>query len=110
LNSKSKAETFIGFTVRSGKYKIGMNAAATLKKAYLILLCRSISENSLKDAIKLAKRFNCKIFKTVNKDLADMTFRPNSKIMAITDKTLAKSITDNSDKDLIEVNQEYLNG
>ena len=39
-----------------------------------------------------------------------MTFRPNSKIMAITDKTLAKSITDNSDKDLIEVNQEYLNG
>lgn len=101
MDSNKKAETFIGFAMRTGKFRIGANACATLKKACLVLVCRSASENTKKDAEKLAKKFACPILETVSKRLEEYTHRENSKVMAIADKNLAQAIMDNSEKDFI---------
>lgn len=103
---KTKLETFIGFSVKSGKYKIGGNACKTLKKANLVIVCESISENSKKDALSLAKKLGCNIYQTVGVALEDLTKRENSKIMAITDNSLAEAIVKESNNQLTEIGQE----
>ena len=52
MGNRGKAETFIGFAIRSNKYRTGQNTCETLKKAYLFLLCNTASENAKKQAIK----------------------------------------------------------
>ena len=54
MEQKSKAETFVGFAIRSGKYRIGTNAAQTLKHAALIIVCGTAAENTKKEADKLS--------------------------------------------------------
>ena len=90
--TKSRSETFVGFAIKSGKCKIGAGAVETLKRAELVIVCNTASENTKKQAKKLAKRLNAKIFTTVNKTLSDITFKENSKMMAITDLALANAI------------------
>ena len=99
MENKTKAETFIGFALRTGKYKIGVNAVNTLKRANLIIVCKSASENTKKDAEKLAKRFHCPQIETVNFTLEQLTYRENDKVMAVADKSLAKAILDNLEND-----------
>lgn len=101
MENKSKAETFIGFAIRARKHKIGLNAVATLKKANLIIVCHTASENTVNDARKLKNKFHCKMLITVNKTLGELTHRENAKVMAIADYALAKAIIDNSEKDFI---------
>ncbi len=100
---KSKAETFIGFAMRAGKFKIGTNACFTLRRANLIIVCSSASENAVKDGKKLANRFHCPIIKTTDNLLSFYTHKDNGKIMAITDKDFAKLIIDNKEKEFIEI-------
>lgn len=97
---KSKAETFIGFSIRAGKYKIGFNACATLKKANLIIVCNSASENSKKEAESLSKRFKCPLLESV-KPLSSLTHKENAKVMAITDTALATAIINQSENDFV---------
>ena len=104
MNNKGKAETFIGFAMRTGKFRIGANASATLKKAFLLIVCSSASENTKKDADKLAKKFNCPIIETKDKSLEEITHRENAKVMAIADKSLSLAILSNSEKDFIARN------
>lgn len=101
METKSKAETFIGFAMRTGKFRIGANAVATLKKASLMIVCNSASENTKKDAEKLAKKFHCPLLETVSKTLEEITHRENAKVMAIADKELSKAVLGNSEKDFI---------
>lgn len=96
-NLTSKAETFIGFALKSGKYKLGANTIETLKKAKLIIVCDSASENSKNDAVKFSKKFQCPILKTEGKTLAELTHKSNVKMMAITDNNLAKAIIENKE-------------
>lgn len=101
MENKSKAETFIGFAIRARKHKIGVNAVSTLKKANLIVVCRTASENTVSDAEKLRKKFRCPMLITKEKTLGEMVHRENAKVMAIADAALAKAIIDNSEKDFI---------
>lgn len=98
---KTKAETFIGFAMRTGNFRIGANAAATLKRASLMIVCRTASENTKKDAEKLAKKFKCPLIEPVTKTLDDLTHRENAKVMAISDKKLSEAILNNLEKDFI---------
>jgi hypothetical protein len=66
-----------------------------------MILCNSASENTVKDAVKLAKKFNCPIITPKEKKLEEITFRENAKVMAIADKDLSKAIIDNSQNDFI---------
>lgn len=102
MEKRTKAETFIGFAMRTGKYRIGANASATLKRAYLVIVCKTASENTKKDALKLAKGFHCKLIETVTCTLEELTHKDNAKVMAIAEKSLAKAISDNLENDFIE--------
>lgn len=104
MENKSKAETFIGFAMRARKYRIGVNAVGTLKKVNLIIICKSASENTVKDALKLANKFHCTAILTKQKTLEEITHRENAKVMAITDSALSKAILDNSKEDFIARN------
>jgi len=104
LEIKTKAQTFIGFAIRAKKYRIGMNAVQTLKSINLLVVCCSASENTIKDAKKVASKYHCPIIITKKIKLEDITFKENSKVMAITDKALAKAILDNCNNDFTHIN------
>ncbi len=110
MEKKSKAETFIGFSMRAGKVKIGTNAVATLKKANLIIVCKTASENTKKEADKFAKKFHCSVIETLNRPLSEFVHKENAKVMAINDKQLSQAILNNLEEDFIARNQEIING
>ena len=96
--------------MRAGKFKIGTNAVATLKKAYLVIVCNSASENTKKEAEKLARKFGCPLIESKNKSLEQITHRENAKVMAISDKQLSDAVLSNSEEDFTQRIQEKLNG
>ena len=98
----SKANTFIGFAMRAGKYKIGFGAVETLKKANLIVVCRTASENSKKKAVSLKNKLNSRLIITAQKDLSEITHREGAKVMAITDKAIAAAVLQNIGEEFIE--------
>ena len=102
MEKKTKSETFIGFAMRTGKFRIGTNAVATLKKAQLMLVCNTASENTKKEADKLAKKFNCPMLETKSKSLEQITHRENAKVMAVCDKQLSDAILNNSEEDFTQ--------
>ncbi len=104
MENKTKAQTFIGFAIRARKYRIGMNAVQTLKSINLLIVCSSASENTLEQAKKVASRYNCPMLITNQIKLEQITFKENSKVMAITDKSLAKAILDNCKNDFTKSN------
>ena len=99
----SKAYTFIGFAMRTGKYKVGMNACQTLKKANLVIICKSASENSVKEGLKLAKKLHCVILQTSKDLLEEIIHRANTKVMAIADKDLALAVLQNCENYFIKL-------
>ena len=101
MENKSPAETYIGFVVRARKFRIGVNAIQTLKKAELLILCRSASENTKEESVKTAKKLNAKLIMTVKKDLENITYVGNGKLMAILDKELAKAILSSMGEEFI---------
>lgn len=104
MENNRKAETFIGFAVKSGKFHSGYNTLATLKKADLILVCRTAAENTVKAAVKYAAGYRCRLFRTETVDLCDLAHKDGVKIAAITDRSLAKAIADNAAPYLTEIN------
>ncbi len=104
MENKTKAETFIGFAIRARKFRIGVNASLTLKTANLVIVCNSASDNTKKDADKIAKKFKCPILETKVKKLEELTHRENAKVMSVCDKKLAEAILSNSEEDFIARN------
>ncbi len=104
MENKTKAQTFIGFAIRAKKYRIGMNAVQTLKSINLLIVCCSASENTKEQAQKVASKYHCPMIITNEIKLEQITFKENSKVMAITDKSLAKAILDNCKNDFTQKN------
>lgn len=91
-----KIHTYIGFAVKSGKVRLGVNAIYTLKGSIpLLLLCDSASENTKKEAKKIAKKYNSVMVLVKNEKLEDIFYKENCKLAAILDQSLAKAILDN---------------
>ena len=103
MENKSKAETFIGFAVRAGKFRSGANTLSTLKKAYLILVCKTASENTVKLAEKYAEKYRCRALLSTERALSDISHKEGIKIAAITDFSLAKAVTENAVPDFKEI-------
>ena len=101
MENKTKAQTFIGFAIRSNKYRIGMNAVQTLKKINLLIVCCSASENTKQEAKKVASKYHCKLLTTKEVKLEEITHKENSKVMAVIDSALAKAILDNCENEFI---------
>ena len=92
MERKSKAETFVGFVVRARKCKIGFNACATLKKADLMIVCKTASLNSKKEALSLSKKLKCELISFNDQTLEELTHKENAKVMAVVDKSLSEAI------------------
>ena len=103
MENKSKAETFIGFAIRAGKFRSGTNTLATLKKAYLIIVCETAAENTKKLAEKYAEKYRCKAFCSTERTLSDISHKDGIKIAAITDYSLATAVADNASPDFKEL-------
>ena len=99
---KSKGETYIGFAVRARKCKIGVNACGTLKRARLIVVCKTAGESTFKEAEKFAAKFSCPLLLTKLKTLEEMTHKENVKLMAITDVALSQAILNVKEEEFIE--------
>ena len=96
MENRSKAETFIGFAVKSGKFRSGANTLSTLKKAYLILVCETAAENTKKLAAKYAEKYRCMALCIKGCTLSDIAHKDGIKIAAITDLSLAKAVIDSA--------------
>ena len=103
MENKTKAQTFIGFTIRTGKFRIGLNAVQTLKKIKLLIVCKSASENTKDKAKSIKNKYACPMLITVSHTLDQLTSKENAKVMAVTDDALAKAIIENSEKDFIAI-------
>lgn len=101
---KSKPLTFIGFAIRARKVRAGTNAIATLKGGVkVIIICHTASENALKEAIKLCKKFNVPLVTSKTYKVEDIIKKQNCKLLAIQDESLGNAILQNLD----ECFQEY---
>ncbi len=101
MENKSRAETFIGFAVKTGRCRIGLNAVETLKRAEVVIVCKTTAENSKAKAKKLAEKFSCPFLVTVNKTLEEMVHKENAKVMAIYDKKLTKALLGSLEQEFI---------
>ena len=99
---KSKAFTFIGFAIKARKLRCGVNAISTLKKADLLILCSSASENTKKDAVKLSKKLNAKLLVLNEVLLESVVYKDKCKLVAVTDNALAKAILNSGDSRFCE--------
>ncbi len=99
---RSKIETYIGFSIKAGKFKCGANAAATLKSAALLVLCHTAAKNSVEECVKLAKKFRCRIVLSKGKTVEELTGKEQCKILAITDGSLAQAILGRLDDEFTE--------
>lgn len=100
--TKSKGETYIGFAIRARKCKIGANACRTLKKAKLLIVCKTAGESTFKDAKSLAAKFACPMLITKEKPLEEIVHKDNAKVMAITDAALSFAVMSVKEEDFIE--------
>ncbi len=95
--AESKVETFIGFSIKSGKISLGSGAISVLRgKVYLIIVDGKSAKNSRRLAIKYKNRFNCPLI--ICKDGFERAVnKAGCKIAAIRDENLAKAILESLD-------------
>ena len=93
---RSKVLTYLGFAKKSGNLRSGVNAIGTLKRANLLILCHTASQNTEKDAKKLCVKLGCPMLKSML-SVEEITGKENCKLLAITDENLAKAMLDNLD-------------
>ena len=99
---KTKAFTFIGFAIKARKVKLGVNAVKTLKRAEIMILCSSASENTVKEAVSLSKRLNAKLLILKGVLLEQVVYKQECKLIAIFDKALSKAILESNDSHIEE--------
>ena len=90
---KTKIFTYLGFAKKSGNLCIGANSLARLKKrAYLMISCKTATDNARKDAEKFAKAFCCPLYTSSDYTLEELVLKDECKTLAVTDESLAKAI------------------
>lgn len=100
---RSKAESYIGFCRKAGKLTCGANAIEVQKKGiYLLLLCQSASENTKKNAQRLAMKFGCALLVSEEKRLEQLVGKENCKLAAVRDEGLAKAILSCAEDEFIK--------
>ena len=102
---RSKILSYLGFAIKSGNLRTGVNAVATLKRVNLLIVCKTASQNTVKDAEKLAIKFGCPLVESAI-SVEEITGKENCKLMAVTDENLANAIIDNLD-DSFKLKSEY---
>jgi len=99
-----KIETYIGFAIKSGKLKKGMNVIENTRGIELLILCASASDNTKKQTKNLSVKLKKPLIIS-NKLLSEILGKENCKTAAVTDKNLAKAILENVGTDGIFVGE-----
>ncbi len=94
---KSKPLTFIGFALRARKVRSGVNAIQTLKKVKVLVICKTASQNTFSDAVKLAKKFGAPLIVSNTYKIEDIVKKENCKLLAIQDESLGNAVLQNLD-------------
>ena len=90
---KTKIFTYLGFAKKSGNLCIGANSLARLKKrAYLMISCKTATDNARKDSEKFAKAFGCPLYPSGEFTLEELALKDECKTLAVTDEALANAI------------------
>lgn len=97
---KSKALSYLGFAKKSGNLRTGVNAVSTLKSVNLLIVCKTASLNTVKDAEKLSVKFGCPLLIT-KIPAEEISGKENCKLLAVTESNLAKAILENTDDNFI---------
>ena len=92
----SKAETYIGFSIKSGKIVWGLDNLTNSRKVKLIIACKTLSENSESKLLNYANDKGIIVYKLIDKTLDTVVNKTNCKVIGLTDKNLAKAVIDNS--------------
>lgn len=100
MDTKTKAETFIGFAVKAGKLRTGTGTIERLKNIKLLIVCGTASDNAKDKAKGLAAKHKC-VLLVSKKPLGEIVYKENVKIAAVTDYALAKAISANAGEDFI---------
>ena len=106
---RHKIETFTGFAVKARKILMGAMAVESgLRKAKVLLLCKTAQKNSLRLAESFARKQDIPIVKFTQKPLSEVVGKENCKLCAITDSALAQAILSYTDKDypLIQIQRQ----
>ena len=90
-----KAITFLGFAQRKRAVVKGFNAVAYQKRACLLILCSRATENAVKEAKSLSKKFHAPLLIS-KQPLEELVHKENCKLIAVTDKDLARAILENT--------------
>ncbi|MDD4291213.1 MAG: hypothetical protein PHX51_03105 [Clostridia bacterium] len=86
----TKIAAYINFAIRKGDCVFGTDKLALTDKAvYIILVCNTTGESTVKKAVKLANKFDCDIYRVDG--LGEYTHRA-TKVIGISDKELARAI------------------
>ncbi len=94
---KSKIESYVGFALRARKIRLGSGAISTLRGGVeLLIMDGGAAKNSQRLALKFKNRFSCPLV-VCETGFADLVGKPDCKIAAICDKSLAGAILDNLD-------------
>lgn len=105
MDRLSKTYSYIGFAIKAGKLRTGINAISTLNKGvYLIILCSAGEKNARKEAEKLSRKHSAPLIESEKVTLEEITGKENCKVAAVTDENLAKAIMANLGEDFKVLN------
>lgn len=98
MTQRNKADTFIGFAVKSGAIVRGVNALDyTKEKIELLLICHTAAKNTVSEAQKISRARGVQLIQLSGTTLESVVNKENCKLCGITDKNLAKAIISHTD-------------
>ena len=90
-----KVDAYLGFCLRARKIALGSGTIDMMKKGvYLLLVCSTASENTLKVAEKYSRRFSCPLVMCYS-GLENSVRKAGCKLAAVRDENLAKAMVEN---------------
>lgn len=88
-----KIETLIGFAIRANKIIYGIDNIEILrKKRYLIVVCNSLSERTLKRVMSAAQERKIPVIRVKHKLLEDVVHKTQCKVIAVKDNQMSTAI------------------
>ena len=91
----NKAKTYIGFSLKSGSIKFGVDDICKNKRAELILVSEALHESSMKKIGAFSEKFHIDLLKLSLDDFENLLDNKYVKAIAILDKNLAIEIKKN---------------
>lgn len=92
---KDKIATLVGFAVKAGKVIYGIDNLELLrKKRYLYLRDVSLGDTAAKRLERLSAQTGTPVL-IVKNSLEDITFKPNCKVIGLTDKQMSEACLKN---------------